>query len=44
MAPAYQARIKDKSSVPQSLCAANPLLSPGTIGKREPVPDRPILP
>jgi hypothetical protein len=32
--------VKDKSRSSQSFRAANPLLLAGTIGKREPVPDR----
>ena len=43
-APPYQACVKDKSRSSQSLRAANPLLSAGTIGKREPVSDRRLLP
>ena len=38
--PPYQAGVKDKSRSSQSLRTANPLLSAGTIGKREPVSDR----
>jgi hypothetical protein len=39
-AAAYQAGVKDKLRNSQSLRATNPVLSAGTIGKREPVSDR----